>query len=132
MKKHIVCMLLMLIIGICNNAAAQVLKYKARQASLKLNESKSEREWIPCNTLVVVDTAKQTIVIYKEQKEKFDIIKSLDSRRENNHTTVAFQAVDNDGKEVTMSLSIVHDKDYNALLVVLYKEYSFAYKLIAN
>ncbi len=130
MKKIPVWILSILFCCICfNSVNAQVLKYKAKQTSLKLEKSPEEREWIACDVLVVIDTAESIVTIYKEPKERYDIVKALDYRKESNHLTIAFKAVDTYGKEIIISLSVVKDKDYNALLIIAYKEYNIAYKL---
>ena len=98
---------------------SQVLKYKAKYTSLKFNTSKAERIWVPSDILVIIDTAESKVKVYTNPPDSYDIIKFIKSdTKHEDFATLTFKVVDNFGEEATMGISFVHNRDFDALLII--------------
>lgn len=116
-----------------NSLKAQVLNYKAKYLCVsKPKIPEKDRIWAECNTLVIIDTVNNTLHIYTDKEEKYDIVKYLAEDQKDNYYTLTFKIVDKKGVEGTMGLSLVKDQSYGALLTILKKGYLYFYKMINN
>lgn len=129
MRKYL--LLFLLVPFTFSHLNAQVLKYKAKYISFKMADNKNERTWRECDLLIVIDTVKNKVHIYSLEEEDYDIVKFLKSdQKEDSYYSYAFKAVDKSGVECIMAISLVAKQSYDALLIISYNKYSYAYKMV--
>ena len=99
MKKFLI--VLLLAMGIATTAEAQVAKYRATSLAFKAQNSYGDwgewSDWENVNILIVLNLNNNSVQIYSQKTQEFDIIDRVsDWQNDNGGKTLEVSCVDND------------------------------------
>ena len=130
MKKFLI--VLLLAMGIATTAEAQVAKYRATSLAFKAQNSYGDwgewSDWENVNILIVLNLNNNSVQIYSQKTQEFDIIDRVsDWQNDNGGKTLEVSCVDNDGLRCHMRFRKQHDGQLQ--LYVDYRDFMYVYAI---
>lgn len=116
---------------VCEVSSSQVTKFRAFSMYMAFKNTdgtiEKNTENLETDILIVMNLEKQKVIIYTEPKEKFDIIKTIDSY-DDNYSLLKLTAIGNNGEEA--KITIMKNNISKSISVLLdFEKYGVVYSV---
>ena len=131
MKKFLI--VLLVAMGIAATADAQVVKYRATDMAYKYETSNGNwsnwSDWQSSSVLVVINFTNETVQIYSQETQEFDIVGQVSDWKSDNKggQMMEVSCVDKDGKRCNMRFR--QQSDGQLQLYVDYRDFMYVYNI---